>query len=308
MDVLNTLLPVFAMMALGLLSRKKNWVTPEQKDGLNNIIFSILFPILIFHIIFTSTMHVKMIGMMSYVLIGWTLVFVIAHFLTPFLGKEYAHIAPYLLTCVEGGNVALPLYLSIVGSAYAMNTVTFDMAGTILAFMIFPVVIAKRTSGNVDVKSVIKQIFSSSFVIAVLSGLVLNLLGVHRLLSQTAFDSVYTSTMSMLTTPITGMILFMLGFDLKLEKDTLRSLGKLMFVKFLVGIVMEIGMFLLFPLTKEMQLAVLLYFMCPSGFAMPAIISPLYQNEKDKSFVSSFISLYMIITLIVYTGLVIFFR
>ena len=49
------------------------------------------------------------------------------------------HISPCLLTTCEGENVALPLYTSIVGVAYANNTVIYDIAGTVIAFIIIPV-------------------------------------------------------------------------------------------------------------------------------------------------------------------------
>jgi len=46
--------------------------------------------------------------------------------------------------------------------------------------------------------------------------------------------------------------------------------------------------------------------MCPTGFALPMQISPLYKSEQDASYTSAFISLNMIITLIVYACVVLF--
>ena len=46
--------------------------------------------------------------------------------------------------------------------------------------------------------------------------------------------------------------------------------------------------------------------MCPTGFALPMQISPLYKSDEDANFTSAFISLNMIITLIVYAVVVIF--
>ena len=57
---------------------------------------------------------------------------------------------------------------------------------------------------------------------------------------------------------------------------------------------------------KIFMIAVILYFMCPTGFGLAPVISPLYKSEEDAFFSSAFISLYMIVTLIVYTVLVLF--
>ena len=107
--------------------------------------------------------------------------------ITRFTGKTYAHISPYLLTTCEGGNVALPLYVSIVGASHAINIVTFDMAGTIIAFVIVPVLVAKQSAGDMDLGDLVKKIFSNSFVLAVLFGLLLNLTGIYHMLQNSMF-------------------------------------------------------------------------------------------------------------------------
>ena len=54
MTALSTLFPVLFMVLLGLISRIKGFITPEQKEGANTIVFNVLFPILIFNILLTS--------------------------------------------------------------------------------------------------------------------------------------------------------------------------------------------------------------------------------------------------------------
>ena len=43
MKALEALFPVFFMMFLGYLSRKKNWITREQDEGAKKIVFQILW-------------------------------------------------------------------------------------------------------------------------------------------------------------------------------------------------------------------------------------------------------------------------
>ena len=47
-------------------------------------------------------------------------------------------------------------------------------------------------------------------------------------------------------------------------------------------------------------------YMSPTGFAMPMIVEKLNKTEEDADFQSTVLSLGMIITLIVYTGVVLF--
>lgn len=309
MAALSTLFPVFFMVVLGLVSRVKGFVTPEQKEGANNIVFNVLFPILIFNILLTSKIESSSILIIAYVFIAFCLTMMIGKLLTKFTGKEFGHISYFMLTTCEGGNVALPLYTSIVGVAYASNTVIFDLAGTLIAFVVIPIMVAKMSAGQTSTKELVTKILSNSFVIAVILGVGLNLLGFYDMLSNSMFIDVYTNTISTVTGPIVGMILFIIGYNLKINMSTLGSLLKLLTVRIILFIGVILGFFLLFPemmADKIYMMAVLLYFMCPTGFALPMQISPLYKSEEDSSYTSALISLNMIITLVVYTIIVIF--
>lgn len=219
------------------------------------------------------------------------------------------HISPYLLTTCEGENVALPLYTSIVGVAYASNTVIYDIAGTVIAFIIIPVLVAKKTSGNTSTKELLKTIFTNSFVITVMLGIILNVLGVYDMFCQATFIDVYTNTIQQAIAPIVSLILLIIGYNLKINKDTIGSLLKLVGARIIFYILVIAGFFIFFPYLmadKIYMMGVLIYFICPTGFAMPMLISPLYKGEEDEDFVDAFISLFMVITLIVYTCVVLF--
>lgn len=309
MTALTTLFPVFFMIGLGSAARIRQWVTPQQKDGANHIVFDILFPVMIFNILLTARIESSAFYIVLYVFAAFCFTMIIGKILTPLTGRKIAHFSPYLLTTVEGGNVALPLYTSIVGLSYASNTVIFDIAGSLIAFIIVPVLVAKASTESTDLKDLLKRIFTNSFVIAVLAGLILNLTGAYQLLCSSDYIDLYTNTVSQVTGPIVGMILFIIGYNLKINMDTLPDLIKLLIVRVILFALIIAGFFVLFPqqmADKIYMIAVLIYFSCPTGFAMPMLISPLNHGEEDEDFQAAFVSLYMIITLIVYTLIVLF--
>lgn len=307
MAALTTLFPVFFMLALGFISRVKGWISPEQKAGANTIIFKILFPILVFNLMCTARFEISHIQIILYVFVIYVLALIVGKLLAPIAGKQYAHFSPYLLTAVEGGNVALPLYLSIVGTS--SNTVIFDIAGTVLCFIIFPILVAKEASTNSSPKEMIKDILTNSFVIAVILGLALNLTGGYAWLMNLALGEMITKTLSQATAPIVSMILFILGYDLKVDRKTIVPILKLMSIKFVYYALVIVGFFILFPAQmsdKTFMMAPIIYFMCPTGFGLMPVIAPLYKNEEDAAFTSAFVSMFMIVTLIAYTLVVIF--
>ena len=307
MTVLTTLFPVFFMLLLGLVSHIKGWVTVNQKNGANSIIFKILFPVLVFNLMANANIELSHISIILYVYIAYLVILVIGKFITQHITKKYQKFAPYLLTVVEGGNVALPLYLSIVGQS--STTVIFDLGGIMICFITIPILIAKEVSAGSSYKDIIKSIFTNTFVIAVILGLFMNFTGLYELLLASSFGDMISTTINQVTAPIIPMILFILGYDLNIDSHNLKPVLRLIAVKFVYYAFVILGFFVLFPelmADKSFMMAPIIYFMCPTGFGLMPIIEPLYQDEDDASFTSAFVSIFMIVTLFVYTMFVIF--
>lgn len=307
MTVLTTLFPVFFMLLLELVSHIKGWVTVNQKNGANSIIFKILFPVLVFNLMANANIELSHISIILYVYIAYLVILVIGKFITQHITKKYQKFAPYLLTVVEGGNVALPLYLSIVGQS--STTVIFDLGGIMICFITIPILIAKEVSAGSSYKDIIKSIFTNTFVIAVILGLFMNFTGLYELLLASSFGDMISTTINQVTAPIIPMILFILGYDLNIDSHNLKPVLRLIAVKFVYYAFVILGFFVLFPelmADKSFMMAPIIYFMCPTGFGLMPIIEPLYQDEDDASFTSAFVSIFMIVTLFVYTMVVIF--
>lgn len=309
MKVVETLFPVFFMVFLGLVSRSKNWISWDQKEGAKKIVFGILFPALIFHVIFVSDLSINLLKQIVFLDVAWIIVYLIGKILSRFVGERYRSLAPFLLMTCEGGNVALPLYISLVGSAYALNIVTFDVAGIIINFGLVPILVSRQVNSGQSAKGLLKNIFTNSFVLAVLLGILANLIGLHGILESIGLATLYGNTMTAVLAPITGIILFTLGHDLKVDLSTLKSLFSLMVIRLvLCGLIIG-GFFLVFPRLMAdpyFKIAVFLYFMCPTGFPVPLQLSALCDGKDQESFMSAFISVYMLITLVAYTLITVF--
>mgnify|MGYP000887355487 FL=1 len=247
MKAVEALFPVFFMLFLGLLARKRQWITFAQNEGAKKLVFTILFPLLVYKVLVTSELKSTFLIQIIYMDIIWLIVLFIGFKLTPFTGKKFAHISPYLLVTCEGGNVALPLYISIVGAAHAVNIVTFDVAGILINFGVLPILVTKKVVGQVEWKELLKKIFTSSFMVSVIGGVFMNLTGLHKMIMSMGLESTFNSTMELVITPITGIILFTLGYELKFEKEMLSSLLRLAIVRLVLCSIIIALFYVVFP-------------------------------------------------------------
>ena len=312
MQAIAKLFPVFFVLLMGLYARKRNWISHEQNDGIKSLALGILFPFLIYNIVASASLD-KQIGVEIVYLIGvWILVYFLGRVFCRIMPKELSELSPFLLLTCEGGAVALPLYISVVGSAYAVNLIPFDLAGILVNFIFVPTVLQLKQSNKFQLLPLIKNVVSAPFVIAAVLGFITNLTGLQdMLLKNEIFGPLYENAIATLTAPIAVLILFSLGYSINLKKSYLMPLVKLAGIRILFCTGIIASFFLLFPSKMANPIflfGVLLYFYCPTGFPVPLQIKGILDNEEKEEFVSAFISMFLLIALAVYVALNFYFR
>lgn len=217
MQTLQTLAPIFFMAGLGWLARTRKWITPAQKDGANQIVFGLLFPIMVFNLLASSTLQPSIAGIVAVILICYCVFYFLGKTLLRRLFGPYATISPFLLTTAEGGNFALPLFLSIVGtqSPSAGDPMLLDLAGVAFCFLIIPLLLPGYTDKKASGREIVQSIIHSPMVIAAFSGLFLNVTGLYAWMQQTSWFGLYSQIMSTITAAILPLILFIIGFNLE---------------------------------------------------------------------------------------------
>ena len=312
MQAISTIFPVFFILFLGIYARKKEWINHEQNNGLKTIALDILFPFLIYHIVATSALDRNIALEIVYLIAVWILVYFFGKMVCRMLPESIREISPFLLLTCEGGAVALPLYLSIVGSSYILNLIPFDLAGILINFIFVPTVLQIRRKEELKLLPLVKKVITAPFVIAALLAVITNLTGLQRLLSQSsAFGPIYENTMNAIIAPVSGLILFSLGYSIRLKKGYLSSLFKLAVIRLIFCSGIIASFFLIFPEKMEspvFSLGVILYFYCPTGFPVPLQIREILDTDEKEEFVSAFISLFLLIALVVYVALSFYYK
>lgn len=304
MKAIEILFPVFFMMLLGWLSRKKGWITTAQNEGAKSLVFNILFPLLVFHVLMEAELSTNFLYEIIFLDVAWIIIYLIGKRIAEPVSGRYARLAPFLLMTCEGGSVALPLYIALVGAEHAVNIITFDVAGILINFGLVPALITKQTSREVAFLPLAKRIVTAPFIVAVILGIVANVMNVQHWLILGHLNTIFSNTMAMATTPIASVILFTLGYGFHLHLSQLKPLLALSLVRIILCGAVVGSFFLFFPglmAVKVFLAGVLLYFACPTGFPVPLQIGALCKDEDDESFISAFISIFIVLAMIVYT-------
>lgn len=307
MKAAAVILPVLLMIGLGALSKYKHWITPEQKEGASTLVIKVLFPILIFSLMCKVQLAWKDAGILLYIICAYLIIGLIGKYAVPHLAPRFSHFAAYLLMTNEGGNIALPLFLAIVGSSTI--TVIFDLAVIFVNFVLVPVFVERSLNTKDNPTGLLNHMLHNSFLIAAFLGLLFSITGVYNWLMASSAAHLIDQSFAMLTNAIIPIILFCLGYNMNVSREVWKPILKLGVLRLVLYALVIAGFFVFFPgmmAQKTFLLAVVIYFMSPTSFGLIPSIVPLYRTKDDAAFASSFTSAYMLVTILVFIGAVLY--
>lgn len=310
MDAVNVIIPVISMLALGFFARKKNILTAEHNAGIKNLIFSVLLPILVFNAAFTLSVDPKYMLLMGYMFSMQCLTLALGFILARIFKGEYAHVSPYLMTTIEGGNAFYPLYVSLVGAGFTSYFVLLDVPGIFMIFLVIPLLMARITATGARTGEMVKNAFTNPVIVMLLLGLILNITGAAKLFMTTPAYAAYEALANTATAPIAPLILFTLGYSFSIGRDNLGAILKTLAMRLILMALGVAAAFILFPWILQdeaLKIAVMLFLMCPPAFAAPIILEKVYRKDTDGSFCSTYISVHMLVTVIIFALMAVLF-
>ena len=295
--VAAVIVPILVTVCLGMLSRRKNLITPEGVNGLQQFVLNIALPCLVFNSVLTAKVGVESIGVMVLLfpfLLGTTL----WAFRRGRVKYPYRNL-PMMFCAQESGMLGIPLFLILFGSAQIYHMVILDLTQAIL-FHPTVAILSSDTGENQNGGEILKKVLKSPLVIMVLIALGLNLTGAGALLLQSGIGQVITETMSFLGQPVSALMIFSVGYNLSLSAENRKEIFRISLVHVLtfaiIGGALQGLLFLLPDISPLTRWAMLLYCFLPVSYFAPI----LGRTEQEKTVGSGVCSLTTVITLIAF--------
>ena len=295
--VAAVVVPILVTVYLGMLSRKKNLITPEGIQGLQQFVLNIALPCLVFNSVLTAKVGAESIGIMAMLF-----PFMLGSALWAFrVGKKKYpyHNLPMMFCAQESGMLGIPLFMILFGSAQVYHMVILDLTQAIL-FHPTVAILSSGTEEEPNAGKIFLKVVKSPLVVMCLIALGLNLTGAGALLLQSGIGQVITEVLSFLGQPVSVLMLFSVGYNLSFSRQNRSDILRLSFVHLLVFTliagVLQLLLFLLTGITALTRWAVLLYCFLPASYFAPI----LGKTEQEKTVASGVCSLLTVITILVF--------
>ena len=270
--VAQVIAPIFLAIFLGVLARKKQMLTPEENRGLQQFVMKFGLPCVIFNSCLTADIGVESLTSMALVF-----PFMLAATLWAFrAGKKRFpyHNLPQLFCAQETGMLGIPLFMILFGTDQAYRMGVLDLAQGLVAYPTIAILSASADA-NPSVRSIVKNVLTSPFLLMAALGLSMNLLGIGAWMDAVGIGPVLTDSTGFLAQPISAMMIFSVGYNFSLEKGSRATIFKLSALHFAVLALFGVLLQLILPLIPGVdpltRWALLLYCALPASYLAPSL-------------------------------------
>lgn len=304
MEVLEIVLPVLAMIILGILCRKWKLLDQSGVNNMKTLVTNIMLPVAIFHALATAEYSGK-IGILVLIMFVMLLIsFGAGFWMKRFMDEPYKKYLPFLICIYEGGMMAYPLYTSLCGSENLSQIAVLDIAGLLFGFSVYMGMLGQTENGEkINAKSLFYSALRTPAFIGTVLGIIVGLTRMITRLLDSPFGNCYLSVENILTTAITPIILIVVGYSMEFAPELISPCLKTILLRVLLQAVMIAGVLMavkyLVGSSRLLSLAVITYMSSPATFSMQTFL----RKKESSAYASTTNSLYCVVSILVYITL-----
>ena len=300
LSVLQVVIPIFGAIILGFIAKKKRLVSAEGVRGMQQYVMSIGLPCIILNSCMTAQVGAESVGIMALVM-----PFMVATTLWAFRARKDKfkyHNFPQLFCAQETGMLGIPLFIILFGTAQAYRMGILDLAQAVAAYPTIAILSA-NAGENPKPAEIVKKVLLSPFVIMCVLGLSINLSGLGAVLDRVGIAAIISETTSFLSQPVSAMMIFSVGYNFSLSSNNRKEVFRICIIHFvtfaLMGLAVQLFLFLIPNVTPEARWSIFLYSLLPASYLAPT----LGRTDEDFTMASGVCSILTIATLIVFCAM-----
>lgn len=293
-SVLQTALPVFVTLGLGMLSRSKGLLTREGVEALKKTVMNFTLPFVLLEA-FATAQYTASALLLPLVMFGVCCLALALGYGAVRIFRIEGRLTKFLFTGFEAGILGYPLYTLLFPgeslSAFALP----DIGHTLFVFTLFKVLV----SGKTDVKAIAKDMATTPMLWAVFAGVLIGATGFYGQLEQWGVAGILTACTGFLSAPTGMIILLTVGFDLVIREIPWRKTANLIAIRLGImavcyGVIVALNRTVLNGIIFEG--AMLLMLILPPPYAIP-----IFGDEpKERVQIASALSALTLVTIVLF--------
>lgn len=297
-SVLQTALPVFAALGLGMLCRSKDFLTRQGVDALKKVVVNITLPAVLFHA-FASTAYTKETIILPFTVYLLCILALGLGFAAIRIFRIKSRLAPFLASGFEAGMLGYALFALLFPNKSTSHFAILDLGQTLFVFTLYKILLSGKRSG----KAIVRDMVTSPILWAVFAGVLAGATGLYNNLGN--FQPVLDSLTDFISAPTAMIILLAVGYDLVLREISWRKTAGLIVMRLVIMAVWLISLLALDKfLLGSTVFAGAAVLMC---ILPPPYVIPVFADEPEERVqISSALSALTLVTILLFAAYSIF--
>jgi predicted permease len=302
-EIINRVLPIVLLISLGYLLRRKRFISDKGIDDLRKLIVNLALPAVLFLSFLQIELEVKFLFFIILTFSLCVILYGLGKLLEPHFGADHEYF-PFLMTGFEYGMLGISLY----GSAYGLDKIghiaIVDLGHELFIWFIFLALLIKKRDGIQNSRILLTSFLKSPVIIAILSGVLVNLLGVSELLYSLPVSGGVLVTLEYLGNLTVPLILIIVGFGINLDRDYIGEALSVTGLRLvlLLPLAVILSTFLVqrwMGLNEYFQAAIFTLLILPPPFIIPLFMHT--EASKEKRYVNNVLTIYTIFTIVLFS-------
>ena len=306
--IINKVLPILLLLSLGIWIRKKDFIAPATVADLRKIVVNLALPAVFFISFLDIELQISYLNVSVIVFAICVFLFLLGKLLHRRFATQHEYF-PFLMTGFEYGMLGISLF----GSAYGLENIAYiaviGLGHEIFIWFVFLALLLMKRDGTQNVAQLGKAFFKSPVIIAILAGLIFNLLGLREFLYQAPFTGGVINGLQFLTGLTVPLILIIVGYGIQFERSginesiglTALRLGILIPSAILISVVV-LGNWL--QLEPGFQIGLFTLMILPPPFIIPLYMRP--GEDPERGYVNNTLMVYTLASIAIFTIFFIF--
>ena len=296
-SLIKTIFPIVFLLGTGILFKKKNVMSEPQIDGLKFVAMNLFLPVVLFRTFLTTNYSWNILNYLWIMFPICLAMLGIGYIITHKFNDE--KISMFMMTGFEMGMLGYPLYSFLFGNESLGYMALIDFGHSIFMFSTY-FVLLNIQSGQGGIKWSVISTIKSPFFIAFVSGLLLGVVGVGKLLASTIIMDCLNGIYSIFSQALSATILISLGYGIKIDKRIVGNSIRFVMVRLIIvvffGTIAIYLSTLFFGTNRSLIISLLITFILPPTYTVSAYV----KDSNQLSLVSTFSSIYTLITIALY--------
>ncbi len=293
-SVIETALPVFLALAMGMLCRSRKFLTRDGVDTLKKVVINLTLPFVLFSSFATAEYTLSSLILPVIIFATCTIMLGLG-FLVIRISRMKSKLAPFLASGFEAGMLGFALFALLFPNESSSKFAMLVLGQEIFVFTLYKMLLTGKTS----LKAIGKDFITSPTLIAVVLGIIVGATGLFDLLGKWGVAGIVTSVTDFISAPTGMIILLTVGYDLVLKQIPWKqTIGLVAMRLCIAGSMLAVLILLNRTVLNGMifEGAAVLMFMLP-----PPYVIPVFADEpSERVQISSSLSALTLVTMVLF--------